>query len=945
MHYKWSDVLMKWKGIALLILLSLLFHLPAKSQVSTALVIYGFKQDTVAVNAGQTFSNLLWIENKSSEPVGLIQVLALGQKRIGLLKLPDTILLAAGQKRWFPLKYIADRQTIQNFFQEFKIQLKGIGIENVQQSAFFYTQLNENQGLVLDVDQAEVYLNQATNQARIMLRCYNNSLIPVNFRLELTEVPDGLEFIGEKSTLTLESGTQETLPFIAKSKYNRAAVDYTVLIRALDVSGKVIALRRLRIMSVASDRRLSLNQTPFLQDYPNTIALRYMTFDNSLSSYQIQGNSKYKFANGTEFSYQINTDYFNNAQQSGLNVSNSFVEYEAKSWSVKAGSIYESLDFNLNGRGIKGTVKLGEHQVLSAYGLERNYLLYSDFNNVNTGNTIALAYTQAEPEGGNKNAVILYDRNLLTGVNTMLMSGLINFRLTDKQTLGVESGYSVQHFRQYTNQHNGVAIGLNYSLNLQGINIYSNNYYSTPWYGGLRRGLLQLENLLTVRLDKDNSLGGRFSLMNSQLKVFNGGNPIILTTADQYGNVTYELTYTSRLRHGSINLKPYYFYQYMQISNSGNWKSASMRAKINLIYSHMNHDFSVDLDNGYTFRNTSERPPSPFFSSKVNMSYRNRYIGFSAYGQYNSYYLSDVLAMPGVSKYFSYSFGPNTRFMGFRDRLMVNMNTVYSYVGFNRSNSYSVTSNFKWQLKREWAISMDAFYSFNKQTSAYNPLAMGEFQSEYTQNYSSRQFRFGLEKKFGSKGSAESKKLELVYFEDWNGNGYHDKGEPYASEILVKIGGVAALTNSKGEVKFLGAKDKKYEITIINDKGWSATDGTAVFLSKNIRLEIPLVKTERLTGKLTYVADKYNESVPSSSGLRVKAVAENGKVYSTVTNDEGDFSFYLPENKYSVYVETEGMPYSMLNPKEIVEIKRNKVQSLEFKYKYQRRKVDVVKFK
>jgi len=954
MYNKWSDVLMRWKGTALLILLSLLFHLLAKSQVSTPSVTYGFKQDTVIVNAGQTFSNLLWIENKSVAPVSLVEFLPGGQQKPGLLKLPDTIVLVAGQKKWFPTKYMADRQTIQKNLQDIHVKLKEVNQRvSVQESTVFYAKLNDVQRLTLETEQSEIYLDQTSNQARIMLRCSNNGLVPVHFRLELTEIPDGLDFIGEKSVLTLEPGAQESLGFIAKNKLNsRAPADFAVTVRALDGAGNLITSKRLRIMNISSDRRLSLNPTPFAQDRPNTVALRYQTFDNSLASYQLQGNGKYNMAEGTELTYQVNASYFNTPGQTGLNISDSFVDYQGKDWRIKAGTIYETLDFNLSGTGLKGTVNLGARQSLNLYGISGNYMLYSDFNQINNGNTFAVSYKDEDGVRGNKTAVLLYNNNVITGVNTMLTSGLANFRLTEKQILGFETGYSLQRFSKGDAQNQGLAFGFNYSLNLDKWNVFSRNYYSSPGYGGLRRGLLQFENQILWHFGKYDNISVRHGYTRNQSKYFGDENLNFLGIDNNYGNVIYEFGYGTRLKNWSVNFRPYYFYQQMEVLNSGNWKSASLRVKVNLNYSNSFHDLYIDADNGYTFRNTSERPPAPFLSSRMNANYRNKYAGFSAYGQYNGYYLTDVLAMPVNSRYYSYSFGPNTRFTLFKQLATINANLLYNYFGFNKSRNYSVNSSAKWRLKGDWAISADLFYSLSTQNAffGYNSVAGFEGQNqtgrqEFLQNTSSRQFRIGLEKQFGSSGDMDSKKLELLYFEDRNGNGYRDGNEPYVPGIVVKIDGLAAVTNAKGLVKFLGLKDKLYTVTIVNSKNWTVTEGTKVFLNKNISLEIPLIKMERLSGKLSYVSDKYSEGVPSSSGLRVKAIAVNGKIYSTLTNDEGTFSFYLPENRYSVYIETDGLPYAMINTKETVEVKRDQVVSLEFKYKYEGRKIDVVRFK
>ncbi|HMI01051.1 MAG TPA: hypothetical protein VK541_01140 [Pedobacter sp.] len=920
-----------------------------KAQTSIG-ISYGFKLDTVAVNSGETFTNVLWIENTSNSPVTLVQS---ELQKIGLLKLPDSITIGAGQKKWFPLKYMADRLTIHKNLQDIYIQLKDSRNKiTVQPSASFYAQLENIQSLVIDTDQQEVYLNQVTNQARVMVRIFNNGLIPINFRLELVEIPDGLDFIGERTSMTIEPGSQETIPFIAKNKLNnRTPADFAVTIRALDVSGNVITLKRLRIMSVSSDRRLSLNQTPFYQNRPNTVALRYMSVDNSLSMYQFQGNGKYDLANDHHLNYQLNVDYFNNPNQKGVNIYDSFIDYSHKGVGIKAGNIYESLDFNLNGRGVKGTVNIDDKRSLSVYGIENDYLLFSDFNSASQGNTFAVSFKENNAVSDNKSLVLLHNSNLLTKSNTTLLSGTNNISLDDRQNIGLEAGYSVQDLKGNDSQpKNGGAFGVNYNLNGKRFNFYSNNYYSTPYYGGLRKGLLQLENKALMNLGQYENISARFNLMNNKPKELSSLNNSLLPVTNNYGNTTYELGYGNRIGQWSINIRPYYFGQHMEAPASDTWRSSSIRSKFNINYNNANHDFSFEADNGYTFQNTSQIPPAPFFSSRMTANYRNRILGFTGFAQFNSYYLSDALAVSSNPKYYIYSFGPNTSFALLKQSVVVNANAMYNYFGFNRSENYSFTSNVRWRIKGDWTLSADIFYGLNMRKAAneYNPAVGPETQLSNTREnvyrFDNKQFRIGIEKRFGGNDKNGDKKMELIYFEDLNGNGYRDNSEPFAPDILVKVEGLAAITNSKGAVVFTGAQNKLYAVSIVNNKNWSLEQTTEVYLNKNVKLEIPLVKTERLTGRLAYIADKYNDGAPSIAGLRIKAIAENGKTFSTLTNEDGMFNFYLPESKYIVSVDTEGMPYSILNPNESVEVKRSQVTDLEFKYKYTQRKVEVTKF-
>jgi len=920
-------------------------------QPTVEAVIYGFTQDTVLVKAGETFSNRCWIENKSTQTLYLTSQ----QTTSGLLNLPDTVSLHAGERKFFPLKYLANSQTIKKAVQPIKIALQATkGGVSVQQSAMFYVSLIQIQGLVIDTDEPEIYLNQLTDQAQFLVRCYNNAIVPIDFKLMLDELPEGLVFEGDTSMLALQPGEQKSLLFTAKNKLNHSSqADFAVTIKGTDAQHEVLALKRLCILRISSDRRLATNQTPFYQNKPNTWAFRYLNVDQTASIYQFQGNGKYRVEH-QQLAYQLNMDYFSKGQP-GLNVYDSYVAYRNKDWGIHIGAIYEYLDFNMYGNGIKATAYIGEKQSIQIYGLENNNLLYSSFGNQSFGNTFAVAYRDEDGTQG-KNLVLLHHTDQITAVNTTLLSGKAGVQMAIDQTVQVEAGYSVvETVNSPHSAMSGVALGISYNLNKNGLNFYSHNYYATPYYGGNRKGVLQLDNSVWWVAGANKTWGARIVLTNNQPKILSGLDSVSLPISNRYGHTLYELGYGWRLGRLAMQVSPYYFVQHMDAPNAfGNidhWQSKSIRSKINLSYSHTYHEFTLVADNGYTFKNTSDYPPAPFFSSRINANYHHQIAGFMAFVQFNSYYLADALAVSSNPRYVVYSFGPNTNFALAKGKIVVNANALYNYFGYNRSRNYALNSNLRWLLKHDWAISADIFYGLNTQRAdlTYNPI-VGPQQTvqnslyEAIYRFDNKQLRISVEKSFGQQRDAGLKKLELTYFEDRNGNGQHDKEEPYVPGLLIKIDGLTAITNDKGVVRFTALKDKNYSISMVNNQGWSVMEATEVFLNDNKKLEIPLVKTSRLMGTIHYVSDRYHAITPQLAGIKVNAQMANGKVFTTVTNEKGLFNFYLPESSYTVYLDTEGMPFTVLNPRENVEMHAHEQTTLTFRCQDNSRKVEVTKF-
>lgn len=920
---------------------------------TVAQVKYSFSKDTIEIKGGETFSNLLRVTNPYREKMILVQRGAKFPK--GMISLPDTLIIEPESNRAFPLKYLADRQTVKSNLQNFELNLSALkqGVD-VQQSAHFITQLADAGGLILGTEDNEIYLSQLTNQVQVMVRCANNGFVPLTFKLVLSGIPDGLEFTGQTMNLTLQPGAQQQLPFMARNKTGmRSASDFTVTIRALDNHNNQLAVKIIRVVSVTSAKRMGLNNDHSSSSLPNTIALRYVSNSVNSSFYQLQGNGLMKTAKGSTLEYNVNADQYQQRDFSGLNVYNTFVDYQAKDWGLRLGSVYENIDYSLSGTGVKASVKFKENSALSVYGIQNNYQLITQFRNTVPGAKIfALDYNVVDTKTGGQRITFLHGHDPFRATDANQLSFKAGFKVAQKQILAFEGGYSLEN--QYStpgSAKQGGSAGISYITEGDQYQFTGSGYYSTPYFTGLRRGLLQADLRLVRNLTKTSNLSSRISIQSSNPRYQDLYNNIFNSGLNKNAISIYELGYNAKAGDFYMGLTPYYMSQHLVSTafvtifpDAIDWRSSSMRLAGNLSYSGANKNISLNADYGYTYMNTSDLPPAPFHSLRINANYNMPVLGFNGYVQLNPYYLTDALSTTSTNHYRLYSFGPNVHFSGLKNNLNVQLSGMYNYYGFTRTDSYTATGSLRYLLKGHWALTADVQFIKTKQNILVEPSLMTVPPLSNDVSYNNRQLRFGIEKQFGRNGEGAQNKLALAYFEDHNSNGVRDKGEPAVAGVLVKINGMAALTNSKGEVEFTGMKKEAYSVSITNTKGWSLPEPTSVFLDKNKKVEVPLVKTQALNGCLKLILSKYLEGKPALAGIRINALDPNGRIYQTLTDDQGTFCFYLPRNNYTVYIETEGMPFSIENSKEEVSLQEGPAAMLTFIYKDERRKVGVTHF-
>ncbi|RKO68890.1 hypothetical protein D7322_25115 [Sphingobacterium puteale] len=914
-------------------------------------IAYYFERDTIHITSSRTFSNKLSITNHTDRPIELKSGADNTAALRGLIKLPGSILLKPRETKIFPLKYMADRQTIVQGTQAFTIGLESDDhTVKIQDRQSFYTRLDREQSFLIQTEQPEYYLDQTTGQTQFLVRAVNRGLVPLTVQLRFPNLSPDLEIIGETLPFTLVAGGQSLLTFTARLRKKNINTDFDVDIQAVEGGGSVLASGRIRIMTVGSVKRFFSNMNVQNQPLDNRAALRYINLGQDISVYQLQGDGKIDLNNKDRLSYRMNLDYYQD--QRTFNLYDTYLDYDTEKWGVKLGNIYENLDQFINGRGIKGTYKFDKRRSLSLYAIQNNYMLFTEMDNQVPGGEIVGVKYAIQTEKNQENSIaFLHSNNDYRGVRSGLFSGKSFIDLGNNNSLFLEGGTSIEQVESGNNRL-AVAGGINYNKSFGNYQLTSVNYYSSPYYVGLRRGLTQTDSRITMSLANGRNLSARISYMDNSPKYLAGDSNYFFHNAS--GIQIYELGYHTSLGKLQLELRPYFMVQQGTYQHWGgiatdpvNWKSNSLRTVADLNFFTANHRFSLQTDYGYTYRNTSNRPIAPFHSLRVNGNYTNTFFGFNTFIQINPYYLSDLLATSANLNYSIYSLGPNTQFYAFNNQLQVQLSTMYSYYGFSRSNNLSVNGNVRWQIKDNWNLTADLFYTAISGKSLFlvDPNLPPDPNPLNRYSFDNRQIRLGLEKNFGRRAGQKGHKLELTFFEDDNNNGSHDVGEARAGAVLVRAGKEVAQTDGNGRVKFVDMEPGPYSIQVENSKGWVSQGPINVLMTKNRRLEIPLIKTRPLKGRIKVVENRYLKTRPQLGGIKISAADRRGKTYSTLSSENGDYVLYLPLGNYSITVVTEGMPFSIENQNCEIEVKADKDNIIpDFNYRDERRKVGVKRF-
>src|SRR5699024_2378823 len=132
----------------------------------------------------------------------------------------------------------------------------------------------------------------------------------------------------------------------------------------------------------------------------------------------------------------------------------------------------------------------------------------------------------------------------------------------------------------------------------------------------------------------------------------------------------------------------------------------------------------------------------------------------------------------------------------------------------------------------------------------------------------------------------------------------------------------------------------------INQRRWILPDDYKISISNNQSLTIPLVKTKRIRGFIHFNHNKYENLIPSLSGIEINATNPQVTNFKTYTNHKGEFTFYLPIGKYTIWIETKNRPYSALQKSFSVTINGDEIKSPDIQFNLQdnRRQIQIKKF-
>lgn len=729
---------------------------------------------------------------------------------------------------------------------------------------------------------------------------------------------------------TIEPSADTLITFVRpviKKMLNSEGFDVTF--SGLYDNGDIFGMAYIKVQSARNER--AYRDETLSDSYNlNSITFSSQSMFSQNQSYLMTGRGNLELPKGM-LGYNLDITTWKNSYSPPM-ARNTFVSYNNQKFGITAGNINKNLDINLNGRG--GNLMLidtASKNTFEAGYIDGNSNLLGNRQNTffPVGNAGWGTFTHTAKTWELGSSAIYEVNPILNSRSAILANNLTLTKLKDlRSSASISGGYTTE-YENASKPKPSFAGGLNINGNLNKFLINSQNYVSSGYYPGIRRGALSFNERVTWLRESSNVWAG-FDYNHyapKTLSIFQSFLPVFSTVRAEIGmsgtifkklNISIAPVYTKEtnnsFRFQSLPEEQHSM-EAWNLNNSFNYPISS------------NKYLSINTETGL-YNSTFDR--SRRFHFRSNLNYRSGLFNLNSTVQVGTFYIGEAANnfLQGVSSPRLINIIPSFQKSFFRNKLRTETGLAFI-------NSSAFGSSFY--------ITGRAEYDFTPKTVIYSSINHNRY-GEYNLSI----LEMGITQKLTlPKVGSKVSDLEVFVFQDENQNNVFDEGDKKASGHLLYVNNVAFITSTGGSVDYKKLPYENYRISLTNTNGWYASDQTIKLDQKKKRVEIALKRTGTLRGVLRYSFNEFSYEINHNLlGITVFAIDENNVKHITKTNSEGQYIFYLPVGKYTLSVDNTNLPSEVEVEKkpDAIQLNSEIPQIIDIRIVVKARKIETKKF-
>lgn len=794
-----------------------------------------------------------------------------------------------------------------------------------EKTASLIVQIQEKRLVRMLLPQVNLFYEHIGDSIQIPIRVFNDGNKAQNVTI-LAKYPPFINASElKKISINIKQFTDTLIVF--KKAITRdilAQEDFPMTITALYNNGDVIGIANVDAHTIKQNRRYTpryLSEDDYVLNMANQITVSRQSSNNNDQMFALYANAQGQTSKGR---FYANADVNWWEQSNLMFMRNTWVGYKGKSFGVQAGNVVKFNELNLIGRGVEAFYNLTDKSTLEVGAVEKSYSVI-DYSLPSLGQSGWISFfSKGAWQKGHKTS-FLYDNNTYEKIKRALVNSHFSVINSPNFSLQVGTAISQLYANQYLDPKWGGAAEINFHGKTSQLFYNSSNYISSGYFAGIRSGALNLNESIYYNF-KNYSFWVLANHFSFAPKTFNH----TFFQASQFANTQINFGISKSFSAVLVSLllasvsekrtQPEFFSHVMQ-----GYKMQTNRLNFTVNYYKNNQNINISLEGGAFKTNIN---PNRTFQFRSNFNYSWKFFNLMGYYQYNNFDLGEIITFRPTDQktYYNFIVAPAVQTELFRQKMSLKGGLMYAKNSF-MARSLQLTSrvDFKW----------------NKNLTLF----ASNFYSDYSRDFKpANSVHFGVTKRFNPVQMDKTKSdLEIYMFYDTGRQG--DKKLPCANQLVI-INGVAFRSNEQGIIKYKNLPKGEYEIRTVNNNEWYAPS-RKVTIEKSLKLEIGLVKTRVIRGTVKYVATANAFPVEQKlAGLSVILTDELGMVFTTKTDELGNFVFYVPKNNYSLTLDPSALSeYVTLVPNQIM-INPNSETDQEFTFVLQvkEKRIEIKKF-
>lgn len=851
-----------------------------------------FENDSIAVVQGQSFVNFLHISN-TSEEIQEIKSITPATNYPGLLLYPkEKIIIKPGEELKLPIKFLATTKFMELPASEITFVISFSEKDTAQKVSFSISKKEERQ-LALYSFSRENFLNPQQKEATFAFFLENRAYSARSIKLNISSQPQGLPILPAETIISLSGQEKQRVEFTVKAPSEKNFYpDYRIVVKATDLeTAENVGILYLNLAILNSQRQLLPSPAPVMGK--NFAEVAYNEQGVGFDYIQAKANMEFGLGPALIGRFNLAADYFHT--ENLYNLYDTYLELEHKKKLLRVGNLYgNDYDYSVYGRGFLAKTAIGQASNLEVFGIENNFRLAGNYFPSDEGSYLAgTKYSFAGGGSAKGKLSYVFDNNTRLNTQSHLGHGSLSWG-GPNQSLTLEGGASLERARQSQEQHNGFSGKATLLFQRGRWNIHSLNALASRHYVGLNRGSLNLNQYTGYSLSEKTKIFVQYILSEVQPQYLQPQVEGQYVFPDYY-YMSQEGKTGVQWRLGKWNflLSPQIEKQKINTSYSrDNLLAYRLRGNVGTVLERHSFDLSAE----YSILDIDGKPLIDGYQT----TFTYRFGGFSLNTslQWNP---NDVIELNNFTgndtQFFNYNIFANYHFQGFNNKLQGNFAAGWNESELYKNTTQTLAGNLEYSFNNQWAINSSANYTRNKSN-----LYLGS-ENDYLQ------LRFGLRKYFRPSTEIDNFKVSLQLFHDKNNNGIFDKGEAAVPNELLSLNDYNAITDSHGMVIFKNVPAGLYLLKLKNSTSGQLGIDPNFTIARNLKMDVPLIKKNRLFGKLQERRQAYDTRETSVRGVMVYAKNAEGEIFSTVVNQNNEFEFFLNNGEYMLYIENDQYRY------------------------------------